>query len=304
MKSSSIYKYGLTIGLLIGSFVVSVAQEVVVRGGFFLDSLRVGDQTGFFLSATYPSHVNVIFPDSTFDFHPFEFNSKRYYPTQTTDGKSYDSVIYYLSTFEVDRVQKLGLPVYQLNPQDCTTYTSNVDTVLLAELAKNIPDTVTAKNVPLKVNTIYEDVPYLFNYPILFISLAVFLVIASVGWVLFGKKIIRYFKLKKMSKAHQRFLETYNQQVDAIKSTFSSTHTEHALAHWKNYMEQLESRPYTKLTSRETTQLENNEALGSILRYIDGAIYGHNTTVVEPLENLRQYADQRFAKKLEEVKHG
>ena len=304
MKSSFIFKCGLAIGIFLGSIGVSVAQEVVVRGGFFLDSLRVGDETGYFLSATYPSNVNVIFPDSTFDFHPFEYNRRRYFPTQTADGKSYDSVIYYLSTFEVDRIQQLTLPVFQLNPQDCTTYTSNVDTVLLTELAKNIPDTVTAQNAPLKVNTIYEDVPYLFNYPILFISLAVLLVIGFVGWIFFGKKIIRHFKLKKMSKAHQRFLETYNQQVDAIKSAFSSTHTEHALAYWKNYMEQLESRPYTKLTSRETTQLENNEALGSILHNIDGAIYGHNKTVIEPLENLRHYADQRFAKKLEEVKHG
>jgi hypothetical protein len=213
-------------------------------------------------------------------------------------------VIYYLSTFEVDRIQQLGLPVFQLNAQDCTTYTSNVDTVFLKELAKNIPDTVTAQTVPLKVNTIYEDVPYLFNYPILFIFVGVLLVIVLVGWIFFGKRIIRYFKLKKMSKAHQRFLETYNHQVDAIKSDFYSVHTEHALANWKNYMEQLESRPYTKLTSRETTQLENNEALGGILHYIDGAIYGHNTTVIEPLENLRQYADQRFAKKVEEVKHG
>ena len=88
------------------------------------------------------------------------------------------------------------------------------------------------------------------------------------------------------------------------KSAFSPTHTEHALAHWKKYMEQLESMPYTKLTSRETTQLENNEGLGRNLHSIDGAIYGHNTTVLEPLENLRQYADRRFAKKLEEVKHG
>jgi len=304
MRSSFIFKFGLSLGLLLGSVGVSVAQEVTVRGGFFLDSLSVGDETGFFLSATYPRSLNVIFPDSTFAFDPFEFNGKRYFPTQTTNGKSYDSVIYYLSTFEVDRIQQLSLPVFQLNPQDCTIFTSNVDTVLLKQLVKNIPDTLTAQNLPLKVNTIYEDVPYLFNYPVLFISIAVLLVVISVGWIFFGKKIRRHFKLKKMSKAHQRFLETYNQQVETIKSAFSSTHTENALAHWKKYMEQLESRPYTKLTSRETTQLENNEVLGRNLHSIDGAIYGHNTTVLEPLENLKQYADQRFAKKLEEVKHG
>jgi len=298
------FKYALAIGLFVASLGSSIGQDVNVRGGFFLDSLRVGDQTGFYLTATYPSNLNIIFPDSSFNYHPFEFNKKRYFPTQTTDGKSYDSVIYYLSTFEVDRIQQLSLPVFQLNAQDCTIYTTDVDTVLLTELVKDLPDTLTAQNLPLRVNTIYEDVPYLFNYPILFISLGVLVVIASVGWIFFGKRIRRYFKLKKMSKAHMQFLETYNRQVETIKSAFSSTHTEYALAHWKKYMEALEARPYTKLTSRETSQLENNETLGKNLHSIDGAIYGHNTTVVESLENLKHYADQKFAKKLEEVKHG
>ena len=63
-------------------------------------------------------------------------------------------------------------------------------------------------------------------------------------------------------------------------------------------MEQLEARPYTKFTSRETSQLENDEALGKNLHSIDGAIYGHNTTVVDSLETLKQYADQKFAKKI------
>src|SRR5687768_1338813 len=144
MRSMSIFKYGLVFGVFLASFGFSVAQDVVVRGGFFLDSLRVGDETGFYLSATYPSNLNIIFPDSTFNYHPFEFNRKRYFPTQTTNGKSYDSVIYYLSTFEVERVQQLSLPVFQLNAQDCTIYTTDVDTVLLTELVKDLPDTLTA----------------------------------------------------------------------------------------------------------------------------------------------------------------
>jgi len=69
-------------------------------------------------------------------------------------------------------------------------------------------------------------------------------------------------------------------------------------------MEYLESRPYTKLTTRETTRLEHNEVLGQNLHTIDGAIYGHNTAVVDSLENLKRFADQRFSQKLQEVMHG
>ena len=294
----------LTIGLILACCSYSYAQDVTVRGGFFKDSLHVGDETGFYLSATYPSNLNIIFPDSTFNYSPFEFSRREYFPTKTTDGNSYDSVIYYVSTFEVEKLQPLSLPVFQLNAQDCTTYRSNADTVLLAELVKNLPDTLTSKNLPLKENTVYEDVPYLFNYPILFIVIGVLLVVTAVIWFVFGKRIRKHFKLKKMFKAHQRFLDMYNKQVEAIRSAFSPAQAEHALAYWKQYMEQLEARPYTKLTTRETAQLENNENLRKNLHSIDGAIYGHGTTVLEPLENLKQYADQRFAKKLEEVKHG
>jgi hypothetical protein len=132
----------------------------------------------------------------------------------------------------------------------------------------------------------------------------VLLVITAIVWIGFGKRIRKYFRLKRMLKAHQKFIEVYNQQVDAIKGAFSPSQTEHALSHWKRYMEQLESRPYTKLTTRETAQLENNEGLVKNLHSIDGAIYGHNTSVIEPLESLKNFADNRFEKKLEELRHG
>jgi hypothetical protein len=304
MRARGAKYYWCAIGILLGSVGLSSAQDVTVRGGFFLDSLRVGDKSGFYLAAEYPSTLNVAFPDSTFNYGPFEFVSKKYFPTRSNSGKSYDSVIYYLSTFEIEHYQMLSLPVFQINEQDCTIYHTDIDTVSLIELAKNLPDSVTAQNVPLRQNTIHENVAPHFNYPLLLISLSVVLVITLTVWIVFGKRIRKHFKLKKMLKAHHRFLEIYNQQVETIKTAFSSAQTEHAVGYWKKYMEQLESRPYTKLTTRETVRLENNEILGQNLQSLDGAIYGHNTRVVESLESLKQFADQRFSMKIEEMKHG
>lgn len=280
------------------------AQEVKVRSGFFLDSLKIGDQTGFYLAAEYPSTLEILFPDSTYNFTPFEYERRVYFPTKTAAGKSYDSAVYFLSTYEIDHIQSLSLPVFQLNPMDCTTYISTRDTILLTELVKNLPDSLTAQNLPLKVNTAYENVSYLFNYPILVIVIAVLLVITIVGWIVFGKKIRKHFRLKRMQKAHQKFLEAYTGYVENVKAAFSAITTESALSQWKKYMEQLEAKPYTKLTTRETMSIENNESLGKNLHAIDGAIYGHSTKVIESLENLKKFADQRFVKKLEEVKHG
>lgn len=297
-------KYLFALMVWVAGVNFAFAQDVTVRGGFFLDSLSVGDQTGFYLSARYPSNLNLVFPDSSFNYGPFEFVNKQYFPTKTKSGQSYDSVIYHLTTFEIAPLQMLSLPVFQLNEEDSTAYQTDIDTIALIELAKNIPDTVTAQTLPLRENTIHENVPKHFNYPVLIISLVVLLVVVVIVWVVFGKNIRKHFKVKKMLKAHRRFLEVYDQQIDAIKTAFSSAQTEHALSHWKKYMEQLESRPYTKLTTRETVRIENNEALGKNLHSIDGAIYGHNTRVVESLESLKQFADQRFGKKVEEVKHG
>ena len=280
------------------------AQDVLVRGGFFMDSLTIGDHTGFYLSAEYPSNLNILFPDSTYNFAPFEYERRTYFPTKTIAGRSHDSVVYYLSTFEIDRIQSLSLPVFQLNPMDCTAFTSTRDTILLTELVKNLPDTVTAQNLPLKVNTAYQNVSYLFNYPILIIVLSVLLVITAFVWFVFGKKIRKHFRLKRMYKAHQKFMEGYTSQIENITAAFSTITTENALSQWKKYMEQLDARPYTKLTTRETIQLEKNEFLGKNLHALDGAIYGHSTSVVESLENLKKFADQRFVQKIEEVKHG
>lgn len=280
------------------------AQDVLVRSGFLLDSIRIGDQAGFYLAAEYPSSLDILFPDSTYNFAPFEYEKRRYFPTKTTSGKSYDSVVYYLSTFEIDRIQSLGLPVFQLNPLDSTAYFSRPDTILLTELVKNLPDTLSAQNLPLKVTIAYQNVSYLFNYPILLIVLSILLIITAFVWIVFGKRIRKHFRLKKMQKAHQKFLEAYSSQIETIKTAFSSITTENAISQWKKYMEQLEARPYTKLTTRETMQLEKNENLGRNLHVIDGAIYGHNTSVIESLENLKKFADQRFVQKVEEVKHG
>jgi hypothetical protein len=279
-------------------------QNLNVRAGFIADSLAIGDITAFYLTARYPANQDVLFPDSTFSFAPFEYDHKLYFPTETKEGISYDSVIYYLSTFEVDPIQALSLPVFQLNAMDCTIVVSQQDSIRLHEYVTDLPDSLSIKNLPLKVSISYHDVPYSFNYPVLIIVVGALLFVSLLAWLLFGKRIRRHYRLKRMHKSHQKFLETYSGQLAQIKQAFSTDTTENALVNWKKYMEQLESRPYTKLTTRETTRLENNEPLGRNLHNLDGAIYGHNTNVIDSLEHLKSFANQRFAKKLEEVKHG
>lgn len=280
------------------------AQHVKVAGGFFSDSLKIGERTAFYLASKHPSNLIVLFPDSAFKFNTFEYESRKYFATKTKDSISVDSVVYYLTTFELDEEQTLQLPVYVVNEQDCTSYLSATDTIHLIQLVKEMPDSVSIDKLPLRETTAYQDVNLQFNYVILLICVGVLVILSVLAWLLFGKQISRYFITKRLQKNHSQFTETYNRITRELSSAFSVPTAETALALWKKYMEQLEAKPYTKLTTRETLLLQNNDVLGQSLHSIDKAIYGHNTSIMEPLENLRQIADEHFRIKIKEVKDG
>jgi len=266
--------------------------------------VKIGEPSGFYLSARYPSNANVLFPDSAYNFAPFEFDRKKYFATETNDGRSYDSVVYYLSTFELDKFQTLSLPIFQLNPQDCTAFESNIDSIRLMLSATDIPDTVSLQTLPLKETVAYENVQYDFNYPIFLLALSVVLVAAAIAWFVFGKKILRYLRLKRLLKAHHQFMTTFSSLIEGVNTTFSPASTENTMSFWKKYMEQLEAKPFTKLTTTEMLRIHQDDVLGKNLHAIDSAIYGNNTSVVESLHRLKTYADERFTHKLEELKRG
>jgi hypothetical protein len=281
------------------------AQSVTVRAGFAADSVVVGDEVPFFLSATYPQKLNVVFPDSAFSFMPFEYQRKKFFSTRTVDSTSYDSTVYYLSTFEVDSVQYLQLPVFVLHPTDCTTVLSNRDSIHLKELVTfPLPDTLKAENLPLLSDTEYRAVDWLLNYPVLLYVGGALIMLVVVGWLLFGKRIRKHFMVKRLLKHHAQFNESFNRNLQKIQQGFSVVIAEHTIGLWKTYMEQLDAKPYTRLTTKETALLLNDSTLSEPLRTIDAAVYGHKTNVLQPLQQLREYAEKTFQQKLEKVTHG
>ncbi|MFZ6013727.1 MAG: hypothetical protein ACOYXT_25535 [Bacteroidota bacterium] len=295
--------YGM-LTLFISHYHSVSGQEVKVNGGFITDSLKVGGETAFYLSARYPSSINVLFPDSTYSFSPFEFQKKKYFATETQSGSSVDSAVYYLTTFEVDRTLFLDLPVFVINEQDCTAYHTERDSILVEQMVNQIPDSLNAADLPLKMNTAYQRVFFGFNYLVWGIVLSALVVTLALGWFLFGKKIKRYYRTRRLQRNHQKFMDAYVSSVNQLRSAFSTVKAESSLSLWKKYMEQLESKPYTKLTTREMMAMQKDAALEKNLRAIDSAIYGHQSMVIDPFENLKEYAHRHFQEKIEEVKHG
>lgn len=281
------------------------AQQITVHSRFMADSLKIGERVPVSVTAKYPSTTNILFPDSTYQFAPFEFESKQYFPTVTTDSVSYDSVVYYVSSFEIDSMQTLRIPVYLLMESDCTEVFGARDTIFLKHLVDAVPDSVQAQQLPLKTFADYLDVNFLLNYPV-YIGVGIFLFGSLLAcYFIFEKHVRRYFVVRRLNKNHQRFLNSFGTAVDQLKNGFSALKAESALLIWKQYMEMLDKKPYTRYTTREISQTETNEMLVKALRAVDRSIYGgYDTDVHLTFVDLKSYSEALYSRKLEEVQNG
>jgi hypothetical protein len=293
----------LSIFVLISIF--ASGQEVKVKGRFLSDSIRIGEQIPFTLSATYPKNTDILFPDSTYSFAPFEFQRKKFFATTTNDSLSYDSVVYFLSTYEIDSLQSLRLPVFVTHESDCTSFFTVPDTMKLVQMVAAVPDTVKAEQLPLKTNTTYQNVKWILNYPIILLIAGTIILVLVIVWIVFGKRIRKYFTLKRLQKNHQAFLQRYNSVADQLKSELAPPKAEEAMVIWKKYMENLIAKPFTKFTSKEIIEAEHSETLGFALKAMDRFIYGGmNDFANESCATLRDYTDQQYKRIAEEVKNG
>jgi len=287
------------------SFYNGLSQDISVRGNFQSDSIKIGMVVPYTLTARYAKEYNVLFPDSTFDFTPFEFTRKEYTSTSTIQGISYDSVTYFLTTFEIDSIQSLALPVFVVQRNDSIQVLPSKDSIFLQQLIAHVPDTVSAQELPLKINTSYLDVNWLLNYPLLLIAGGITLVVCIIVWLAFGKRIRKFIKLRKLNKQHLQFIQSFEAAVQEIETKANAPNAERALVLWKNYMERLLSSPFSKYTTKEIFLKFKNEALAKSLKSIDRIIYSDKANLQNgSFEQLRQFTEDCFRQKVEELRHG
>jgi hypothetical protein len=295
-------RYMLIVVLFSGT---AFAQDSTrVKGYFLTDSLSIGESVPYVLTAQYPKSKQVLFPDSLYSFTPFEISRKRFFPTITNDDTSYDSAVYMLTTFEIDSIQQLRLPVFVVQEKDCLAVYTPLDHVSLRHQVAAMPDSVSVDKLPLKVNTAYQKVKWILNYPLALIAIGSLLVIMIVVWLIFGKRIRKHFALKRLNKGYQQFLDRFNGALARLNSQFSQRTAEETLIIWKDYMEGLEKYPYMKLTSREIVRLVGDTKLEHALKSVDRTIYGGANSSLEPFQFLQAYSHERFLKKEEEVRNG
>lgn len=274
-----------------------------MRGGFLGDSIKIGEEAAYSLGATYPDNLNVLFPDSTINTFPFEYKRRTYFPTKTRNGISRDSVIYYYSTFETDSLQFLSLPVFVVHTSDCTAVYADRDSLHLKRVLGNIPDSVQLDGIPLKETVAFENIPTSFKTVALSLGGGILLVIVAGVYMIFGKRIHRHYRLTRLRKNYARFIETYSANLSSMRQHATPEVAESTVGMWKRYLENLELRPYTKLTTKETIQLLQDESIRSSLQHIDRSIYGRQAVEVQAFEGLMDFAKHKYRQKLEEVMH-
>ena len=274
------------------------AQQLEPRGLFLSDSIKIGEEVIYSLSIEYPRDNNVIFPDSLYDFAPFEYIKKTEFFTSSDSVKSFDSILYHLSTFEIDPVQKLGLPVFLTAEGDSISYYAAEDSIFLQQLITQMPD-----SIALKENSKYVNVKLAFNYPYLIFGLSIFLLLLIAVALIFGRQISKRLRLYRLKKRHEKFLLAFNQRLAQTQD--KKEDAESLLLIWKKYMEKLENAPFTKLTTKEIVRIQPNESLKVNLKDIDKGIYGHGNIgkLASNFSELKEYAFERLNVKMNLIKN-
>lgn len=274
------------------------AQQLKPKGLFLSDSTKIGEEIIYSLSIEYPRGNNLIFPDSLYDFSPFEYIKKIEFFTKSDSANSFDSAVYYLSTFEIDPVQKLALPVFLTTEGDSITYFAAGDSIFLQQLITQMPD-----SIALKENSGYSEVQLDFNYPYLIFGLSIFLLLVIAVILIFGKQIGKRIKLYRLRKRHEKFILTFNQKLSGTQNRKEDA--ESLLLIWKKYMEKLENAPFTKLTTKEIVQIQPDDSLRSNLKNIDRGIYGHENlkNLTANFAELKDYAFERLNIKMNLIKN-
>ncbi len=288
----------ITIALL--SFRV-FSQEIKVEGGFVQDSLIIGEYIDFWITAEYPPEMEMIFPDSNANFGSFEWTSTEYFPSKLIGSKAFDSTIYTVQSFEVDAVQYLALDAFILKGTDSIPFKVPLDSIYLAELAPVVTDTTS-----LKENLNYQAVGQQFNYPLFYYIAGGLVAFALIAMAIFGKRIVKYYKLRKLAKDYRLFSETLDKYVLSLKKEPNAEQAEKALSHWKKYQQKLDKVGFTTFTTKEILALAFTHELANPLKSIDRAVYGKRAeeTLYQEFQLIENFAQERYQKRVDNIKYG
>ncbi|WP_299821676.1 hypothetical protein [uncultured Pontibacter sp.] len=273
-------------------------------GGFAQDTAKLGQLLQYTLIHQHPASQEVILPDSNYNFSPFEFVSKAYFPTYTKAGISTDSAVYTLRTFDTTPAQQLALPVYILHEEDTLRVFADTDAVTVLQLVNSVQEPLVIKD-----DVALAAVAKRFNWPLLLLYIVAGLIFLSLVWFIFGQAIIRKYNLYRLRKDHLYFASRYNSHLDRFVKSGASQSMEKAVSLWKNYLTKLERSAINSFTTKEIVEYyHDDENVNTALRVCDRAIYGNaaaeaDTETKQALNMLRRFAKSRYKTQREVIRN-
>ena len=280
------------------SFIVQ-SQEIKVKGNFLEDSTEIGNIISYNLKISYPKYLEIIVSDSNYNYEPFEFVNKTFIPTISDSLYNYDSIIFKLTSYNIDKTQFLKLPVFLINSKDSTLIYSNVDSIRINEFITELSDSLSTKS-----NTNFSFVNIEFNYPLFYyISISITLILVIL-YIIFRKKIIIYFKTRFLQNEYNNYIIRMEKSYNEIIIEFNRKKLEKLFLIWKRYNEKISDFPYSSLTTYEIIKLGVAKDLSKILQSIDKVIYS-NYNLDNFKENFKQLINHSlklYDNKLKEIR--
>lgn len=279
--------------------IITFAQEVNVDGYFLQDSAKLGERVGYVLKATYPEEKQLIFPDSLYDFSPLVLLEKKTFISNTTEGVTQDSSIYYVSNFSLESSVYLSLPVYEIARYDSVTHFP-----LEAELKLKLTLDSIPEKPAFRENNVYQPLYKPTNWIIIGVVLGGILLLLIVFYFLFADRIKRLLKDRTEKRRWKKFEKDWKKQVSELEAKPTLQLADEVQGLWKSYMERLTSQPFQEWTSSEIGEKMEDQEVFKALRAIDLIIYAGGTEKSsEATDYLLQVAKEKHLEKLKKLDH-
>ena len=292
----------LILSLLIVQSTYSLnAQKIEYKSYFIKENKTIGDTIYFISTINYPKNIEIIQPDSSNDYKTFEYIDKLIFPSLKIKDRVLDSTIYLLRTFNTDTIQSLKLSSYIINNNDSLKITSTEDDLIISNQIKKID-----QSLKVKYNTILSKINKLINYKYVTYIIAIILLIIGLTYILFGKKIVIFFKIHRLKKAFKSFETKFQKQHMIYRKEKSKNEIEKLLVIWKVFMEFISNKTYLSSTTKEIEKFNSNKKIISSLKEFDKNIYSPNKNILESkdINNLFNEAKHNFNVKLKNIKNG
>lgn len=276
------------------------AQEVKVHGYFMQDSAKLGERVTYVLKAEYPSTMDLLFPDSLYNFGSMEYLGKQTFRSITVDTLTTDSALYFLANFSLEPIKEYSLPVFEILRYDSISHRPADAPLALKFIIDELPDALTFQET-----NAYQKIRRDLNYPALILVMVIVVALLGVIYYFFGDRLKRQWLIYLEKKRRERFVTRWENAQATFFAKKDLDAADELLGVWRGYMESLTGHPYREWTSTEIAHALEQPDLVKELREIEVVIYANRMTdgIKQACERLSGLTEEEFRKKIKNI-HG